>query len=165
MQQRWRNPHKPKAVMVLRPLDQRQPRRLAVRPIRECRSLNTIAKRENRRRRCYTMGRRANRRRQAQPMRLRQTQFVRSSRYARLSVGCHTGPTQGTRSDPHQNLFPGEPPGVNTPRAGEIASWAANACYGSVTNQSNKARARVPIAVVTHSAVYQTLDVCRGETE
>jgi hypothetical protein len=138
MQLRWRKPHKPKAVMVLRPLGQTQPLRLAVRPIRECRSLNTIAKRGNRRRRCYTMGRRANRRRLAQPIRLRQTQFVRSSLYARPSFGCHTGPTHGTPSDPHQNLFPGESPGANTACAGEIASWAVGVCHGSVTNQSNK---------------------------
>jgi hypothetical protein len=106
MQLRWRNPHKPRAAMVSRPLGQRQPLRHAARPIRECRSLNTIAKRENRRRRCYTMGRRVNRRRSAQSIRLRETQSVRSSLCPAV-LSAATLVSRAERGLIHNNLFPG----------------------------------------------------------
>jgi hypothetical protein len=160
MQLRWRNPHKPKAAMVLRPLGQRQPLRLAARPIRECRSLNTIAKRGNRRRRCYTMGRRVNRRRLAQPIRLRETQFVRSSLYARRSFGCHTGPTRVTRTDPQQILFPSESPGAIRHAPEKSPAGQSVLATVAIRVRAAKARERVPIAAVTPSAGYQTPDAC-----
>jgi hypothetical protein len=166
MQLRWRNPHKPRAAMVLRPLGQRQPLRLAARPIRECRSLNTKAKRGNRRRRCYTMGRRVNRRRLAQPIRLRETQFVRSRRCtpallsAATRVRCAERGLIHTKSSFQASLLARIRDAPEKSPAGQSVLATV-----PIRVRAAKARARVTIAAVTPSAVYQTPDACRGKTE